>query len=77
MIDSNDIKDIIADIVIGFDVVNLKNNQNFFDAGMDSLDHMNVLLAIEEKYDYIIPNEDVDQCLTIDGIIACLQSQNG
>jgi len=77
LIDSNEIKNIIADTVIGFDTVNLKNNQLLLDAGMDSLDHMTVLLAIEEKYDYIIPNEDVDQCLTIDGIIACLQSQNG
>jgi len=77
MVDSNDIKEIIADVVIGFDVENLKDDQILLNAGMDSLDHMNVLLAIEEQYNYKILDEDVDQCLTIDGITAYLQGQNG
>lgn len=40
---------------------------------IDSLEMMNVFLAIEEKYGIQISDEDVDTLLTIDDIIAYLK----
>jgi acyl carrier protein len=73
MINSEQIKDIISEVIIGFDIEKLGQDQNFFDAGIDSLDHMSILLAIEEKHDINIPDDAVEKCSSIEGIISYLK----
>jgi|SaaInlStandDraft_3_1057020.scaffolds.fasta_scaffold254344_2 acyl carrier protein len=73
--DSKKIKDIVAQVVIGFNIDNLKNDQFFLDAGIDSLDHMNILLAIEEESNIKIPDEDVEKCSSIDGIESYINNE--
>ena len=74
--DSDEIRSIVTQVVIGFDSKNLKNNQSFLDAGIDSLDHMNILLFIEEKMDIEIPDEDVEKCNSIDNINTYIKNRN-
>jgi len=38
----------------------------FKDLGIDSLDHMTILLKLEECYSVKIPDEDVDLCRSVD-----------
>ena len=67
------IKEVIVDTIIGFDIESIKEDQVFSTAGIDSLDHMNLLLAIEEKFDIFIPEEEVEQCSSISGIASYIE----
>ena len=67
------IKDLITKVVIGFDTENLREDQNLLDAGIDSLEHMNILLEIEEQCGIEIPDEDIEECSSIRGILLYLQ----
>lgn len=69
MIDSEDIKKIIGEVVVGFDNSSLEDEMNFSEAGIDSLDQANILLEIEERHDVKIPDEAVSRCSSIRGII--------
>ncbi len=75
MLKIENIHEIIKEIVVGFDASELKDDQDFIDAGIDSLDHSNILLAIEEKTNVPIPDDEVENCSTINGIIKFLNSQ--
>ena len=72
MITIGDIKSIISAEISGFDIDSMEEDQNFADAGIDSLDHMNILFAIQENHGVNIPEEDVDQCSSIAGILSCI-----
>ena len=49
MISEKNIRNAIQTSVMGFDVENLKNDEDFIDAGMDSLDHLSILLNLKHK----------------------------
>jgi len=63
------IKNLITNVVIGFDIEKLSEDQKLTNSGIDSLEHMNILLAIEEQYGIKIPDEDIDKCNSIKGIV--------
>jgi acyl carrier protein len=65
MITADDIRALIQENVMGVDAMTLGEGDNFKQAGIDSLDQINVLLAIEEKHGYKIPDEDVKLCQSI------------
>ena len=73
MLSSKDIKDIINAEIIGFDAFKLEEDQNFTDAGIDSLDHMSILLIIQEKLGIKFPDEVIDQCDSIAGILSSIE----
>jgi acyl carrier protein len=64
---------IIENEGVSVDLAALKENALLTEAGIDSLEMMNVFLAIEEKFGVKIPDEDLDALSTIDGIVAYLQ----
>lgn len=72
MINSENIRTIIEDVVAGFDASRIEDDQTFKQAGIDSLDHINILLAIEESHNVKIPDEDVKQCNSIAAILKYL-----
>ena len=74
MLTKKDIRAIIEDVVVEFDVSTIKDDQDFKDVGIDSLDHITILLAIEEQYGFKIPDKDIDQCSSITGILSYLSS---
>ena len=53
MISEKNIRNAIQTSVMGFDVENLKNDEDFIDAGMDSLDHLSILLNLIKTYQVI------------------------
>jgi acyl carrier protein len=65
MITADDIRALIQDNVMGVDAMAMGEEDSFKQAGIDSLDQINVLLAIEEKHGYKIPDEDVKLCKSI------------
>ncbi|HSI57155.1 MAG TPA: acyl carrier protein [Ideonella sp.] len=69
MITSENIRAVIQDIVLGFDASALKDDQTFRDAGIDSLDFINILFAIDERHGTHIPDEHVKQCNSIQAIL--------
>ena len=69
MITEQDIRDAIGKTVDDFDASGLSVGDDFFDAGLDSLDHATVLLGIQEDCGLAIPDEAVDQCRSINGIL--------
>lgn len=73
MPDGNEIREIIKGAVKGVDVSQLGDEQAFSEAGIDSLDHSMILLAVEEKFKVKIPDEAVDRCDSVAGIIAYLE----
>lgn len=64
---------IIESAGVSVDVAAIENDTPLSKAGIDSLEMMNVFLAIEEKFGIKIPDEDIDALDTVDGIIAYLQ----
>ena len=76
MINSEKIKTIIIEEIKGFDISNLDDNKNFQDAGIDSLDHINILFSLQEKYNIDIPDEAVEKCSSINGIISFVNDNN-
>lgn len=64
---------IIENEGVSVDLAALRENALLTEAGIDSLEMMNVFLAIEEKFGIKIPDEDLDALSTIDGIVAYLQ----
>lgn len=69
MITEQDIRDVIGKTIDDFDAAALSAGDDFFDAGLDSLDHATVLLGIQEDCGLTIPDEAVDQCRSINGIL--------
>jgi acyl carrier protein len=66
--------DQLRDIIVANDTVidlkMLKNTTPFRDAGADSLDFFNLILAIQEAYGITIPDDDLSQVNTLEKL-AC------
>jgi acyl carrier protein len=58
---------------VSADVATIKYDASLSKAGIDSLEMMNVFLAIEEKFGIKIPDEDIDALDSVDSIIDYLQ----
>ncbi|MCC7275276.1 MAG: acyl carrier protein [Alphaproteobacteria bacterium] len=50
-------------------VATLERDADFYDVGLDSLDHAQILMALEELHGLRIPEDDVDACRSIAAII--------
>ncbi len=63
------IKEIVAEN-LGAEVENLTNETSFKeDLGADSLDLMEMVMALEDEYSIEIPTEDLEQILTIGDVV--------
>jgi acyl carrier protein len=69
MITESDVRKAISQSIQGFDVESLGLDQNFYEAGMDSLDHMTILLKLQETYNLVVPDDALDQVANIRGIL--------
>ncbi|MGH9342900.1 MAG: acyl carrier protein [Terriglobia bacterium] len=69
MITESDVRAAIKKAVRGYDVERLGIDQDFYEAGLDSLDHASILLNLQESHGLIIADEDIDQAKTIRGIL--------
>ena len=64
---------IVVSAGVSADVSTIKGDTLLSKVGIDSLEMMDVLLRIEEKYSIKIPDEDIDALNTIDSIVSYLQ----
>jgi acyl carrier protein len=69
MVSEQDVREAIASVVTGVDVAAIAGDKLFADAGIDSLDHANILLELQEQHGLIVPDEALDECRTIEGIV--------
>lgn len=44
------------------------------DLGADSLDHIEIIMAIEEEFDIQIPDEEAEKCNTVAECLAVIES---
>lgn len=63
------VKEIIVEADVLGDVATLKNDVPLREQGIDSLDVVNIYLLLEEKFDVKIPDEDLNQVLSINDIV--------
>lgn len=69
------IKEAILEAEVLNNVDDLVNDIPLSKQGCDSLDLVNVYMILEEKFEIKIPDEDLEQLLTIDGIIEYLNAR--
>jgi len=69
-----EIKNIIEEADTMADMDTLQNDVALTQQEVDSLDMANILLLIEEKYDVKIPDEDMSQLQSVDGIVSYLSN---
>jgi acyl carrier protein len=62
----------IEGVGVSIDVATIMPDTSLAKTGIDSLEMMNVFLAIEEKFGIKIPDDDIDALDTVDDIIAYL-----
>lgn len=69
MLNEQDVRTAIAETILDLDVDSLDSEAPFEDANIDSLDHANILLLLQERFGLQVPDEDLDQCSSINGIL--------
>ena len=76
MVTPDDVLDIFRENQIKIDIDELDHSAPLPDQGLDSLDIITILFAIEERYNIKIPEEDIDQrkLSSIDSIVKYLNS---
>lgn len=70
MLTEQNIRDVISGAVDDFDAGSIGRSDDFFEAGLDSLDHATILLLIQEEYGLTVPDDAIDDCRSIEGILA-------
>ena len=69
------ITEIIGDISQTVSISQDQHEKSFFDLGLDSLDHAAILLQVEDEFGVKIPDEDVDDLITVKGLSLYLQER--
>jgi acyl carrier protein len=75
--DKDEIKAMIKGAVINFDASGLKSDSRLSDQGMDSMDKMALLLAIEQKYGIRVTDEEGAKLDSIDAIADFIGRRTG
>ena len=50
--------------------------ESFRDQGVDSLDVVTLLLALEERFELVVPDADVPLCSSVDAIVAYAEGRD-
>ena len=63
------IRKLISEVVLGEEVLSMSIDITFDDAGIDSLDQAQILLALQEQYEVEVPEGEEDDYNTIKKIL--------
>ena len=75
VVDFEKIKNIIVD-QLGVDESEVTENASFVDdLGADSLDTVELVMALEEEFDIEIPDEDAEKIVTVGDVIKYIESK--
>lgn len=81
MTSSDEIKDKIRSIIaeqLGVSLEEVVPQASFIeDLGADSLDIVELIMALEEEYDMEIPDEDAEKIQTVDDVVSYVLSKQG
>ncbi len=70
-----DIKEVVAE-QLDCDVAEIKEDSKFIeDLGADSLDVVELVMALEEKFDLEIPDEDAEKLLSVSDAIKYIEDK--
>jgi acyl carrier protein len=69
MITEADVRRAIAKAIRGYNAESLGIDQNFYEAGIDSLDHAAILLNLQEVHDLVVPDDAIPRASSIRGIL--------
>lgn len=69
MISEKEVRAVIAEAVPGIDASKIALDTSLFDAGVDSLDHTNILLGLQEQHQLVVPDEEADKLKSIQDIL--------
>ena len=58
------------------DITAIDASASLYDAGLDSLDHATLLLAVQETFGVAIPDADVEKCQSIAAIVEYVNSHH-
>lgn len=75
-ISSDAVRIAIQTVVPHFDVQNLSEDRTFEKAGLDSLDHAQILIALEDLYGAHVDDGDFDRCNSIASIVHYFETAN-
>lgn len=53
----------------------INSSISLLELGLDSLDHANLLLAVEEEFSVKVPDEEAERLITVDSLIKFLKDQ--
>lgn len=70
MITEEQIRKAIGEVAPDLEAASLAADEDFIDAGMDSLDVADLLLALQESSGLEVPDDDLELCRSIQGILA-------
>lgn len=70
MFSAEDARRVLSNALKNTDVKDLGVDTKFGDVGIDSLDQASILLEVQEEASVEIPDEDVDQCDTLNNLAA-------
>ncbi len=65
----NDVIEIIKSAGTGIDLSKITSSVALTDIGVDSLDIMSILMGVQEAADIEIPDDDVDELVSIEDIV--------
>ena len=74
----NNIKDRVFTVIaetLDMDVSSFNENTTFVDAGIDSLDMMELFIEIETEFDVSIPDSDVEKMQRFGDIVTWLEKK--
>lgn len=65
-----ELKPLILETIVGADDAMIHMEAKFIeDLGLDSLDNVELVMAVEEKFGIIIPDEDAEKILTVGALV--------
>jgi acyl carrier protein len=71
----DDIKEVVVE-QLSVDAAEVKEESKFIeDLGADSLDVVELVMALEEKFDIEIPDEEAEKILTVQNVIDYVESK--
>jgi acyl carrier protein len=62
------VREIVAE-QLGVDVADLKDETSFDELNADSLDVVEMIMALEEEFDLEIPDEDTEKIKTVGSVV--------
>ena len=72
----DDVKEVVVE-QLDCDAAEVKEDSKFIeDLGADSLDVVELVMALEEKFDIEIPDEDAEKILTVADAIKYIENNN-